>query len=208
MTGPDAQVCYGVEGPTDAPFAEAFIRSVGRSPRVLTVQGGKSRLDEKIAQWNRASNSLPILVIRDWDSNDRSDCPSALIERLTSAAGVVAPRLVLRIAVRAIESWALADVDAVADFFGVSSASVPKSPDAHSDPKQALVNLCRRARSARISRGMVPSTSSKARVGPEYTALMTEFGRDAWDPSRASQRSPSLARAIVRIHERFEAGNW
>ena len=53
------------------------------------------------------------------------------------------PYFSLRLAVRAVEAWFLADVKAAAPALAVSERSLPAAPDEESDPKQTIVALAR-----------------------------------------------------------------
>ena len=112
----------------------------------------------------------------------------------------------LRLAVRELESWLLADHEGVAGFFKVTARDLPLSPDNEIDPTQKLVNLCRKSTSRRIREGMVPRQGSATTVGPLYEALIIEFGTRYWSLDRASDRSPSLRRARQAIRKLGE--NW
>ena len=99
-----------------------------------------------------------MLVLRDWDANDRAPCPAVLVEKVVGGK-LHAPGLALRIAVRSLEAWLLADHEACASYFGIRP---PRSPDELPDAKRFLVDACRRARKRRIREGVVPHAASLA----------------------------------------------
>jgi hypothetical protein len=198
-------VLHGVEGDTDVPFAEKLIRSVGREPARALVAGGASQLDSAVRRWNTGMNRQAMRVLRDWDRRDHVPCASALIAKLTSGR-LQCRGLALRVPVRALESWILADATACRRFFAVTS--VPRNPDTLDDPKGSLVDLCRRSRSREIRDGMVPSLRSGRRGGASYRDLVTSFGRDEWDPERARKSSPSLDRAMERLSALVQSRAW
>ena len=82
--------------------------------------GGKTKLDPKIPAYNRAASLAPWLVLRDLDAD--SPCPSNLCERLISQK---TPGLLLRIPVKSIESWFLADPISLSRFMGISQSVIP-----------------------------------------------------------------------------------
>jgi hypothetical protein len=109
------------------------------------------------------------------------------------------PNLLLRVAVREVESWLLADTEHLANYLRVGAARIPTDPDTLPDPKHALVNLARGSKSAAIRSRIVPRPGSTAKQGREYNACLCEFVTMSWHPTAAGKNSPSLSRAIDRI---------
>jgi hypothetical protein len=197
-------VRFGVEGDTDVPVAEALIRHVGRTPRLVLVAGGRTRLDERLRQWNQPGNRAALLVLRDWDAGERAGC---VPEHLSIVLGGDrrAHALALRIPVRATESWLMADVSAFRQYF---KTEPPARPDEEPRPKLALVNACRRSRSSSVRRDMVPRDGDVRAVGELYSSRLIEFGRDYWSIARALPRSPSLSRSVLRLRSLVDDGVW
>lgn len=191
------QVSYAVEGWADEPVAERLIAHAGQRPkRILTAQG-KSRMDAKLPGVNRSGQHRLWLVVRDLDHDDRGTCIAEVRRRLIGGEASIG--MALRFAVRAMESWLLADLDGFSQFFRVDRSGVPRDPDALDQPKEALVNICRRSRSGAIRSAVVPRDGSGRAGGPEYAATMREFVVSSWDVARAAQASPSLARAVAGV---------
>lgn len=198
-------VRLAVEGETDAPVAERMLRFVGLEPFEPIITHGKAKLDKLVPGLNRAARGMNWLILRDLDHD--APCPSALIRDLL-AGQAPASRLGFRVAVRATESWLLADRDAFGADFSIPGKHIPEIPDALNDPKQALVNACRHSNRHDIRRAMTPRPRSGRRVGPEYRSRVVQFARTRWDPGRAAVRSPSLRRAVTAL-ERFRSdGSW
>ena len=164
------------------PVAEKLVRLVGRTPRRGPVPAGKARLDANLMRWDQPSNRQPFLVLRDWDDDDGVACVPGLIDKVRGD-GPGSRVLAVRIAVRSVESWLLADSEAFSSFFRVRRNTLPPSPDELVDPKGAVLQACSRSPS-NIRKGMLPRVGSGRRVGPEYAAFVVEFGRDHWDPSQ------------------------
>lgn len=162
-----------VEGDTDLPVARAILKLVGLEPGLEIDCGGKARLDQRLPGYNAAAGRAPWLVLRDLDTD--AACASSLVQRLTPRP---APKLCLRIAVRAIEAWLLVDADRVARFLHVKPDQVPGAPDELPDPKQALVNLARRSTKPAIREDMVPGRKASRLVGPGYEARIIEFASE------------------------------
>ena len=187
-------VHLAVEGPTDEAVGEKLLEVAGLSPYLVGSRNGKRVLDQRLSGYNQSAIRVPWLVIRDLDRDDNDECIPDLCRRLLG--GVPSPGMCFRLAVREVESWLMADRTNCSSFFGVLPKSIPTSVDVILDPKQSLVNLCRRSRKRDMKQGMVPRPDSKRIVGPEYTALVREFVRDSWDPEAARANSQSLDRAL------------
>jgi hypothetical protein len=154
--------------------------------------GGKSKLDPKIPSYNAAARLSPWFVLRDLDAD--APCPGSLRDSL---AADISPRLLLRVPVRSIESWLLADALGLSRYLFLSSpALVPGQPELLVNPKQEMVNLARRSRRRAIREAMVPLPGMSVSVGPEYTVRLIEFARCHWDPLAAAERSQSLRRCL------------
>jgi hypothetical protein len=108
----------------------------------------------------------------------------------------------LRVAVRAIEAWLLADAEHLAAFLRVPRARIPPDPDAEPDPKNTLIALARRGSNRAICSDIVPRQGSGGRVGPGYSGRIIEFVSGAahpWRPEVAVQRSDSLRRCVAAL---------
>ena len=185
-----------VEGDTDIPVVEKLAADAGLSVTQVLDMGGKSQLDAHIQGYNQAAQGSPWLVLRDMD-HDAACAP----ELVRSLCPVASPWMAMRIAVREVESWLLADVQAMAGFLGLSEALFPLNPDAEGDPTVTLVNLARRSPRAAIRKRLVPKPGASAQVGPLYEATLIEFGAKHWSLERASRRSNSLKRARRALRE-------
>jgi len=200
------EVAYAVEGWGDEPVAAKLIKVVGCIPRRVLTADGKSRLDPKIPGYNQSAEHRCWLVLRDLDHDDLDTCIPDLLQVLLK--GPPTPRLALRLAVRAVEAWLLADARAFSEFFRVPLRRVPTNPDSLDDPKRALVDACRASTARGMRRAMVPREGSGRAVGPEYTSTIRAFAADHWDIQRASDGSQSLHRAVQCVERMVTAGAW
>jgi hypothetical protein len=184
-------VDYCGEGPVDAAIARRLIAAVGGEPGTdyLTPRGprGKNALDQRIAGLLiAAEHGRRVLVLRDLDAEP---CAGPVVARLVPRP---APGFCLRLAVRAVEAWLLADHDGIARGLKVPKSSLPRPPDHLADPKAELRRLGQQSRDPEISRqcGATPQVLG---------ALTASLAMEVWDPQRAAARSPSLARALRRL---------
>jgi hypothetical protein len=199
------EITLGVE---DLP-GELVLRRLVRQHRRLHVRNevrglqGEGYLKANLPFWNRAARSFPMLVLLDLDRGCAPGKRSAVL------ADPPHPNLLLRIAVVEVESWLLADHDAMAAWAGIPSSKLVADADAVSDPKQLLVNLVRRHGGARLKRLIVPHEGDRRQTAPGYNDGMRDLIDRHWDPDRAEARSPSLCRARQRIAEwRPQAEIW
>lgn len=158
---------------------------------------GKPNLDRKIRSYVQASvHSCEWLVLRDLDVD--ADCPAQLRYSLLSGDE---GRLFLRVPVRAVEAWVMADFSAVARWLQVKIADVPSEPETVPDPKQRLAQIALHSRSNTIRRAIAPNERAGSRVGPEYDQALSAFVKNDWSLERAldSCRVPSLQRAISAL---------
>ena len=190
-----------VEGPMD----EAVVRRILSASSVGTAvfyRRSLPRFTVDLRRFNQAARYSPWFAVCDLD---RDDCAPT---RLKKYLPCPTPGMCFRIAVRASESWLMADRQAIADFLGVSITLIPRSPEEETQPKQRMVTLARRSRWRAIRAGMVPDEGDSRSVGPEYTFMMAEYARDRWCPRRAAERAPSLGRALERCDSFARTGRW
>lgn len=177
----------------DEHVARRLAEHVGMTVGPVYGRRGKDYLRQRIGGFNNAAHYAPWLVLTDLDNEV---CPPRLVQIWLPQP---AAPMCLRVAVRAVEAWLLADRESIAAYLGVSAASVPADPDALPNPKEALINLARRSRRRGIRLDMVPRTGSGRSVGPAYDDRMQEFVLRHWRPSVAAEASDSLRRCISAL---------
>ena len=158
-------------------------------------KGGSGYLRSKMDSWSQMAQHRVMLVLTDLD---KVEC-AAELRRQWFAARVVPDRLLLRVAVREVESWVLADELAVRALVG-SKGTVPSAPDALPDPKQALLQLAKSA-SRSVRDDLTRMAGGQLVQGLGYNARLALWVSSECDPRRAAERSPSLARARKRLRE-------
>ena len=190
---------YMVEGETDEPVAERLIQRTGLQPIPFIIGNGKSTVDKAL---NKPSWQGNLLVLRDLDHD--KECAPSLLRNLLPPKPPLG--LCLRIPVRQIESWLLADVVGFTQAFEVNLKAHQINPDESDNPKRDLINYCRRSKNRNVRLGMVPA--KRSRIGPQYSTLISQFAQTGWDPDRAAERSPSLKRALAAIDRLTAEGIW
>ncbi len=194
MTG--CSLLLAVEDELSAAVMCKHVQATGRGfviTRIMNARGC-GQLKAGMEKFRTACHVLPHVVLTDLD---QYLCPPALIAAWKAKA--LPPQLLLRIAVREVEAWLLADRDGIANFLSVAKNKVPQNPEAEVDPKRTLINLARKSRKRRLSIELVPETGSSASIGPLYNVRLSGFVTTNWDVERARTASPSLDRALTRL---------
>jgi hypothetical protein len=157
-------------------------------------QGGFGYLKRSLKRFSEAARTHPVLILTDLD---KADCAPNLVSEWLGP-GERPSRFVFRVAVREVESWLLADREAMARFLNVSSARIERDCEAIADPKEYLLRLARKA-PADLRDDLLPRRGAAAAQGFGYNARLSEFAEGIWSPTRAAETSRSLKKAIERI---------
>jgi hypothetical protein len=184
------------EGLLDEQVLRHLLAQSGRdfAPGVCYGKRGRDHLAQNIGRFNQAAVHHPFIVLADLENDE---CPPSLIRQWLPRG--CHSNLVLRIAVRKVESWILADGQAFAEFLGIPTARVPLEPDGETDPKARLINLARRSRYRTIREDLVPAPGSTSSIGKNYVGRLTGFVLNHWRAERACRNSPSLERALKAV---------
>lgn len=182
-----------VEGHLETVFLPVVLRQIGRGdlqPTIRDARGG-SGFWKAAVRYNQAGRHGVVIGLADLE---KAECASSLFVAHLRRKN---PGFHLRIAVRMLESWLMADRAAMADFLRIPISSIPIEPDSEGHPKRKLVDLVRKSTSKTIRDAMLPQDSGGT-VGPEYVPTMTEFISGRWRAEQARILSPSLERACQR----------
>ena len=156
---------------------------------------GVTRLAPEVPRYiNYARHVHPVLCIADTDGK----CPATL-SSLWQAKGK-SDDFLLRLAVQEAEAWVLADADALAQALAIPPGIVPRDPDNIADAKTTLVGLARRSSKRSVRRDFV-SDFDQTKAGSGYVRALCEVVKASWRAAVASERSPSLKRAMKRLEE-------
>lgn len=188
------RVTVAVEGVLDERVLIRLVAEAGGEIDLVHGRQGRGWIEEHIGGYQNAARYSKWAVLVDLNGDS---CAPELRRDWGVEAGPNG--LCFRVAVRSVESWLLADRGHLASFLSVAPSRIPTRPDTEPDAKEALINVARRSRSRRIRDAIVPGLN--ARVGPLYTSTLGQFVDEQWDPARAAEASPSLARCRARLAE-------
>lgn len=166
------------------------------SSLMLLRKNGYGYLRSRMDSWRQMASRQIVVVLTDLD---RQACPLSLLEDWLGADRQCPENLVLRIAEREVESWLLADHEALGKLLG-SKVRPPVQPDALSDPKQHLLKLAQKAPRV-VREDLVAQQGAIARQGLGYNRRLVDWVQSEWSPKRAAARSPSLMRARNAMRE-------
>jgi hypothetical protein len=190
-----------VEGTLDEFVLRRIIKSLGFQLRDVYGKQGKGHIIQKISGYNNAAKYSPWIVLI--DLNNDYKCPPELIRNCLPSPS---KNMLLRIAVREVESWLIADRDRMASYLGIPVVHIPFNPDSEPDPKQVIVNLARRSKFSDMVKDIVPKQESMRRVGPAYTSRLLAYAEKLWRINIAARSSESLNRCIRAI--RSYVASW
>lgn len=182
-----------VEGYMESLFLPVIFSQIGRSDLQLNIRnaGGGDKFWSIAKRFNKAGAYTSAIGLTDLE---QARCaPSLLADRLPDKS----PGFHLRLAVRMLESWLLADRQAMAQFLKVPIRLLPTDPDSEQHAKRLLVNIARKSKSRAIRDAVVPDDSGGV-VGTDYVATMGKFVEQHWRASTARKNSPSLDKACQR----------
>ena len=184
-----------VEGRVDATVARRIVNHCGGSVGTVYGRKGLPYIEERIEAFNQSAQGIPILTLVDL-MDTGFDCPVDVVKNWLPHRE---SNMVLRVVVREIESWILADRTAIARFFGIRESLVPHHPERLDDPKKALVDLARSSQYQSLKNDIVPEDPTVNAQGPAYTSRMQRFIRERWNISQAIQRAGSLRRCVEAV---------
>ena len=199
MTEASVTCSAAVEGDVDESVLRRAAQYAGLAVERVYGRKGKPHLKAGVSGYNSAAKHEPWLVLVDLDDDE---CPASLRQEWLPEQ---TDYMCLRVAVREVEAWLLADARNAAPFLGVSKSLLPKDADSVADPKATLVRLARRSRWRPIREGLVPLSGSGRQVGPLYVTRLRAFAAERWDPVVAAERSESLGRSLTALRELRES---
>jgi hypothetical protein len=158
-------------------------------------RGGVGYLRASLSKFRSMAQREHVCVLTDLD---RVDCAPMLVNAWRGDEPFP-PQLILRVCVREVEAWILADRIGFAQLIGASVANMPKNPDELEDPKRFLLNLTSR-RGSRVARSeLLASRGAVASQGLGYNRLLGQFVTRDWSLDRAREHSRSLDKAAAKL---------
>ena len=187
-------IAIATEDQLSEAIALRLIAEVKAPHRVALKLGktGNGYLRARMSSWCQMAQRQVMFVLTDLD---RANC---LVEFRDQWLVTEAPKnLLLRIAVREVESWVLADHVAMRALMGAKGV-LPVAPDELADPKQSLLRLAKGA-PRQVRDDLLKAIGGNLAQGLGYNARLSAWVHSDWCPQRAAERSPSLARARLRL---------
>jgi hypothetical protein len=167
-------------------------------PHLKPSPTGYGAIKANARAFNLAAASTPHILLTDLDV---ANCAPDLIHAWLG--GPPHPNLLLRVAVREVEAWLLADGNNFAHFLSVPSRLLPANAEAVPDPKLEIVTLARQSIDPIIQNDLVPRPGSTAVTGRYFNRCLSNYVRTLWDVDEAAKRSDSLNRALAAL-KRFK----
>jgi hypothetical protein len=176
-------------------------RSAGYAIGAVYSQGGFGYLKKRALAFNNAAKGCPFLLLTDLD---RCPCPPQLIEEWLGRPKH--PHLLLRVAVREVESWLLGDPKGFSSFLGLRTPFDLGNPENLDDPKQELLKLASSSPRRLIREALTWKDEASGRLsqGPDYNAPLAKFVINDWNIGEARKKCRSLDRLFLAL-ERIEA---
>lgn len=163
---------------------------------VVYGKEGYGFIKTRLRGFNHAAKGMCYLVLADLD---RCNCAPELWNDWLP--GITRhPNLIFRVAVREVESWLLADIQCLTQFFRFKGKLSFADPDQVSDPKQEVLAMASKSPVRMLREGVVfQNRHGKLVQGPDYNGSLLRFVQKTWDLSNAIQRSDSLRRAAKAL---------
>ncbi len=160
-------------------------------PHARPELSGYGYLRANVRAFNRAAAQTPHLLLTDLDV---AACAPELIREWHGSS--LHPNFLLRIAVREVETWLLADAANMADFLGLALGHIPANVETVANPKEEIVRLASLSPNPIVQENLVPSPGSTAKTGRLFNRSLIGYVRDLWDIDSAIANADSLDRAL------------
>jgi hypothetical protein len=193
-----------VEGNLDETVAREIIDASGGTVGTVYGRRGVDYIEKKVTGFNRLAKGIPILTLVDLMDLD-SNCPAEVVREWLPHRH---EQMLLRLVVREIESWILADRTNISRFLGLRKALIPHYPEQLEDPKATLVELADSSQRQGLRSAIVPDDPTMNDEGPAYTIRMQRFVRNQWSVRDAMENAPSLHRCVQAVQRVVDSPDW
>ena len=160
-------------------------------PHLHPELSGYGYLRVNVQAFNAAAAKTPHLLLTDLDV---AACAPELIQEWLG--GAAHPNFIIRVAIREVEAWLLADAKNMADFLGLSPGDIPADVESVAQAKEEIVRLARLSPDAEIQNNLVPRPGSTATTGRLFNRSLIGYVQNLWDINDAAANADSLARAL------------
>ncbi|MGD1017355.1 MAG: hypothetical protein ABR863_13105 [Roseiarcus sp.] len=186
-------VLVGVEDSLSEALARRLVAEAGFDLKQCTFTGkrGAGHLKSNLPSYLSAGNRRPVLLLTDLD--DVACAPTLVAQWMRG--NVMTANFMLRVAVREIEAWLLADRTGIHRFLGIPLRRIASAPEQIADPKMELLSLAKGA-SAERRRGLVRTEGAEIFRGLDYNHILSDFVMRSWSSERAAANSASLQKAL------------
>lgn len=152
---------------------------------------GYGYIKKSLHSFNATAAIIPFVVLADADNRP---CPP---ETIASWLGnhPQHPQLIVRIAVREVEAWLLADRSGMANYLGVHESWIPTDTARIKDPKRYISRLAARSRRKEIREELARAPGTRSKTGPYFNQSLQYFVKELWNIPEALKHSDSLRRA-------------
>jgi hypothetical protein len=159
-------------------------------------QGGFGYLRKNVEKFcNAAKNGRNVFMLTDLD---QKQCAPSLIADWFK--DIKKPdRFLFRVVVRESEAWLMADRKGFSNFLNISQNKIQSNIEDILHPKELLLKLAVQIKDRNLRDDLVKKEKAVAVQGLGYNKRLSEFVSNHWCPVRASENSPSLKKAIIRI---------
>lgn len=191
------EIVLAVEDELSERVARRLAGEAGLAVTACLGKSGVTYLQKRLSAFIQLAKRQNVLLLIDMDRQSRRrPCAPELIRHWLKEQDIP-KKLFFRVAVCEIESWLLADHQAMRELFS-DGIKLPNSPDLEQDPKKLLLLLARRARRS-LREDLVREENGEPRQGLAYNAVLGQWVDNYWSPERAAQKSESLKRAMIRL---------
>ncbi len=168
------------------------------NPMVLAPKGergGYAHLRDNLAKYFALAQHAPVLLITDLD---QQPCALALLKQWRQNLPPQPLNMILRVAVREIETWLLADTQGMRTL--LNTTNIPHNIETIADPKKLLIKLASKAERS-VRDDIVPRKNVVAAQGLGYNSRLIQFVKNTWNAERARQNCDSLSRCCKCLSE-------